>query len=106
MEEGFCLKLLAEKDAAMTVFRRLISIVVLALGIFIIALPQNIYAQPSNNINKNPIIIADKRNIEINRRLLKIAKESKNSFRIKAAKRNLWQAIRKMKVDKLLLSKG
>jgi len=91
---------------AMVVFRRLVSITVLVFGIFIIVLPQKIYARPSNDINKNPIIIADKKTIEIDRRLLKLAKESKNSFRIKTAKSNLQQAIRKMKADKLLLNKS
>lgn len=89
----------------MKVFRRLIPITVLAAGIFIIALPQ-IYAQRPIDINKAPIILADKRNIVMARQLLKDAQKSKDPARIQAAKRNLRQAIRKLKADKLLLNKS
>ncbi|MCB4757673.1 MAG: hypothetical protein LHV69_11700 [Elusimicrobia bacterium] len=88
------------------VFRRLMSIVVIAVGFFMAISPQKIYAQQPNDINNNPVIIMDKKTIKVDRRLVELAKESKSSSKIKFAKQKLRKDILRLKADKAALKKS
>jgi len=85
------------------VFKRATTIAIITGGFFMIAWPLKIYAQSSMDINKNIAIIMDKQIIEVDRRILKSAQESKAPGAIKSAWQKLQQDIRKMKADKMAL---
>lgn len=91
------------KEAAVKVYKRVTTIVIITGGFFVIALPLKIYAQPSIDINNNPAIIMDKQAIEVDRRILKSAQESGAQGAIKSARQRLQQDIHKMKAHKIAL---
>ena len=68
-----------------------------------LALPLKIYAQPSIDKNKNPMILMDKQVIEADRRILESAQKSKAPRAIKSARQKLQFDMRRMKANKIAL---
>ncbi|MCX5669394.1 MAG: hypothetical protein NTX89_04740 [Candidatus Omnitrophica bacterium] len=101
-----CLKeerILLKKEVAVRVFKPGIIIAIITGGFFMIVLPLKVYAQPSIDINKNPVVIMDKQIVEVDRRILKSAQGLGAQGAIKSARQKLQQDIRKMKADKMAL---